>query len=109
MLFRSDAVGRYIEFCKASVPRDFYLRGLKVVLDCAHGATYHVAPLLFRELGAANLVAALGAKIGFPMMVKPARSGSALGSTKVEDAAGLPSAGLFASCRHVPTPFYRHP
>ncbi len=47
-----DAVGRYIEFCKASVPRDFYLRGLKVVLDCAHGATYHIAPLLFRELGA---------------------------------------------------------
>ncbi len=47
---------------------------------------------MFRELGAANLVAALGAKIGFPMMVKPARSGSALGSTKVEDAAGLPSA-----------------
>ncbi len=47
-----DAVGRYIEFCKASVPRDFYLRGLKIVLDCAHGATYHVAPLLFRELGA---------------------------------------------------------
>jgi len=47
-----DAVGRYIEFCKASVPRDFDLRGLKVVLDCAHGATYHVAPLLFREMGA---------------------------------------------------------
>ena len=47
-----DAVGRYIEFCKASVPRDFDLRGLKVVLDCAHGATYHIAPLLFSELGA---------------------------------------------------------
>ncbi len=47
-----DAVGRYIEFCKASVPRGFDLRGLKVVLDCAHGATYHIAPLLFRELGA---------------------------------------------------------
>ena len=55
-----DAVGRYIEFCKASVPRDFYLRGLKVVLDCAHGATYHVAPLLFRELGAE--VVAIGAE-----------------------------------------------
>lgn len=55
-----DAVGRYIEFCKASVPRNFYLRGLKVVLDCAHGATYHVAPLLFRELGAE--VAAIGAE-----------------------------------------------
>ena len=47
-----DAIGRYIEFCKSSVPRDFTLRGLKIVLDCAHGATYHIAPLLFRELGA---------------------------------------------------------
>jgi phosphoglucosamine mutase len=47
-----DAIGRYIEFCKASVPRGFNLRGLKIVLDCAHGATYHIAPLLFRELGA---------------------------------------------------------
>ncbi|MCW4453221.1 phosphoglucosamine mutase [Flavobacterium sp. MXW15] len=55
-----DAVGRYIEFCKASVPRDFYLRGMKVVLDCAHGATYHIAPLLFRELGAE--VVAIGAE-----------------------------------------------
>ena len=54
-----DAVGRYIEFCKASVPRGFDLRGLKVVLDCAHGATYHIAPLLFRELGAD--VVAIGA------------------------------------------------
>jgi phosphoglucosamine mutase len=54
-----DAVGRYIEFCKASVPRGFDLRGLKVVLDCAHGATYHIAPLLFRELGAE--VVAIGA------------------------------------------------
>ncbi len=54
-----DAVGRYIEFCKASVPRGFDLRGLKVVLDCAHGATYHIAPLLFRELGAR--VTAIGA------------------------------------------------
>jgi len=47
-----DAIGRYIEFCKASVPRGFNLRGLKIVLDCAHGATYHIAPMLFRELGA---------------------------------------------------------
>ena len=54
-----DAVGRYIEFCKASVPRGFDLRGLRVVLDCAHGANYHVAPLLFRELGAE--VTAIGA------------------------------------------------
>jgi len=51
-----DAIGRYIEFCKSSVPRDFNLRGLKIVLDCAHGATYHIAPLLFRELGAEVVV-----------------------------------------------------
>ena len=48
----TDALARYAEFCKASVPRRFDLKGLKVVLDCAHGATYHIAPLLFRELGA---------------------------------------------------------
>mgnify|MGYP000491054495 CR=1 FL=1 len=47
-----EAVGRYIEFCKASVPRTFDLRGMRLVLDCAHGATYQIAPLLFRELGA---------------------------------------------------------
>ncbi|HEX7037841.1 MAG TPA: phosphoglucosamine mutase [Pseudomonadales bacterium] len=47
-----DAPGRYIEFCKATVNRGFSLRGLKVALDCAHGATYHVAPGVFEELGA---------------------------------------------------------
>lgn len=47
-----EAVGRYVEFCKASVSRGFDLRGMKIVLDCAHGATYQVAPLLFAELGA---------------------------------------------------------
>ena len=47
-----EAIGRYIEFCKASVPRSFDLRGMRLILDCAHGATYHIAPLLFRELGA---------------------------------------------------------
>lgn len=47
-----DAAGRYIEFCKASVNRGFRLTGLKIVLDCAHGATYHVAPRVFEELGA---------------------------------------------------------
>ncbi|MCC5085262.1 phosphoglucosamine mutase [Xanthomonas campestris] len=51
-----DAIGRYIEFCKASVPRGFTLHGLKMVLDCAHGATYHIAPMLFRELGAEVVV-----------------------------------------------------
>lgn len=47
-----DAPGRYIEFCKSTVPNEFTLEGLKIVLDCAHGATYHVAPKVFRELGA---------------------------------------------------------
>ncbi len=47
-----DAPGRYIEFCKASVPAEFSLKGLKMVLDCANGATYHVSPAVFRELGA---------------------------------------------------------
>lgn len=47
-----DAPGRYVEFCKSTVPNEFTLEGLSVVLDCAHGATYHVAPKVFRELGA---------------------------------------------------------
>ncbi|QTF92594.1 phosphoglucosamine mutase [Halomonas sp. BM-2019] len=47
-----DAAGRYIEFCKSTIPDRVSLRGLKVVLDCAHGATYHIAPSVFRELGA---------------------------------------------------------
>lgn len=47
-----DAPGRYVEFCKSTVPNEFTLEGMKIVLDCAHGATYHVAPKVFRELGA---------------------------------------------------------
>ncbi len=47
-----DASGRYIEFCKSSVPFSTSLRGLKIVVDCAHGATYQTAPKVFRELGA---------------------------------------------------------
>lgn len=47
-----DAAGRYIEFCKSTVPSKMRLKGLKVVLDCAHGATYHIAPAVFQELGA---------------------------------------------------------
>ncbi|MDX1553441.1 MAG: phosphoglucosamine mutase [Marinobacter sp.] len=47
-----DAPGRYVEFCKSTVPNEFSLEGLHIVLDCAHGATYHVAPKVFRELGA---------------------------------------------------------
>jgi phosphoglucosamine mutase len=47
-----DAAGRYVEFCKSTFPNDMDLRGLKIVLDCAHGATYQVAPNVFHELGA---------------------------------------------------------
>lgn len=47
-----DAGGRYIEFCKSTFPNNLNLKGLKLVLDCANGATYHVAPSVFRELGA---------------------------------------------------------
>lgn len=47
-----DAAGRYIEFCKGTVPRGLTLKGLKVVVDCANGATYHIAPQVLRELGA---------------------------------------------------------
>ncbi len=47
-----DAAGRYIEFCKGSVTSNFTLKGLKIVVDCANGATYHVAPSVFDELGA---------------------------------------------------------
>ncbi|WP_284620056.1 phosphoglucosamine mutase [Aquabacterium humicola] len=47
-----DAQGRYIEFCKSTVGNDMSLRGLKVVIDAAHGAAYHVAPDVFHELGA---------------------------------------------------------
>src|SRR5438445_607753 len=47
-----DAEGRYIEFVKQSLPKGFDLEGLKVVVDCAHGAAYKVAPHIYRELGA---------------------------------------------------------
>ncbi len=47
-----DAAGRYIEFCKSTFPNDRDLRGLKIVIDSAHGAAYHVAPNVFHELGA---------------------------------------------------------
>lgn len=47
-----DARGRYIEFCKSTFPNDLDLRGLKIVVDCAHGAAYHTAPEVFHELGA---------------------------------------------------------
>ena len=57
---REDSGGRYIEFCKSTFPNELDLKGLKVVVDCAHGATYNVAPHVFHELGAE--VAAIGNK-----------------------------------------------
>lgn len=47
-----DARGRYIEFCKSTFPNELDLRGFKIVVDCAHGAAYHIAPDVFHELGA---------------------------------------------------------
>lgn len=47
-----DAAGRYIEFCKSTFPADFDLHGLRIAVDCAHGAGYHIAPHVFHELGA---------------------------------------------------------
>jgi phosphoglucosamine mutase len=55
-----DAAGRYIEFCKSTFPNELDLRGLRIVVDCAHGAAYHVAPKVFHELGAE--VVAVGAQ-----------------------------------------------
>jgi phosphoglucosamine mutase len=54
-----DAQGRYIEFCKSTFPNELDLRGLKIVVDCAHGAAYNIAPHVFHELGAE--VIAIGA------------------------------------------------
>ena len=47
-----DAAGRYIEFCKSTIPAYTSLAGIKLVVDCAHGATYHIAPSVFEEMGA---------------------------------------------------------
>lgn len=57
----ADASGRYIEFCKGTMPWGFSLQGLQIVLDCAHGATYNMAPSVFEELGARVI----------PMFVEP--------------------------------------
>src|SRR5881296_1995665 len=51
-----DALGRYIEFAKASIPRGLTLEGLRIVVDCAHGATYKSTPCVLRELGAEVIV-----------------------------------------------------
>jgi phosphoglucosamine mutase len=55
-----DAAGRYIEFCKATVPTSLDFKGMRIVIDCAHGATYHIAPHVFSEVGAE--VVAIGAE-----------------------------------------------
>jgi len=48
----TDAAGRYIEFCKSTIGTSLKFNGLKIVIDCAHGSTYHIAPSVFEELGA---------------------------------------------------------
>ncbi|GMU50299.1 MAG: phosphoglucosamine mutase [Candidatus Desulfobacillus denitrificans] len=55
-----DAAGRYVEFCKSTFPAEFDLRGMKIAVDCANGAAYHIAPKVFHELGAE--VHAIGAE-----------------------------------------------
>jgi phosphoglucosamine mutase len=47
-----DAAGRYIEFCKSTIPSWFDFKGMKIVVDCAHGSAYHIAPHVFSEIGA---------------------------------------------------------
>ena len=51
-----DAACRYVEYCKSTFPDDLSLKGMKLVIDCAHGATYHIAPAVFEELGATTVV-----------------------------------------------------
>jgi len=76
-----DAAGRYTEFCKSTVPEGFSLRGLRIAVDCAHGATYHIAPSVLRELGAD--VIAMGVEPdGFNI-------NRGVGSTEIEALSGL--------------------
>ncbi|HUD42332.1 MAG TPA: phosphoglucosamine mutase [Dokdonella sp.] len=84
-----DAAARYIEFCKSSVSRAFHLHGMHVVLDCAHGATYHIAPVLFDELGAQ--VTTIGAQPNGLNINRDcgATAPAALGRTVVESGADL--------------------
>ena len=51
-----DAAGRYVEYCKSTFPDELSLKDMKLVIDCAHGATYHIAPAVFEELGATTVV-----------------------------------------------------
>lgn len=72
-----DAAGRYIEFCKATFPNELSLSELKIVVDCANGATYHIAPNVLRELGA-NVIAIgcepngvnINAEVGLPTFAR---------------------------------------
>ena len=52
----ADAAGRYVEYCKSTFPDNLSLKDMKLVIDCAHGATYHIAPAVFEELGAATVM-----------------------------------------------------
>jgi phosphoglucosamine mutase len=84
-----DASGRYIEFCKSTFPTELDLRGMKIVVDCAHGAAYHIAPHVFHELGAE--VIAIGNKPdGFNINDGVgATSPQALADAVIENAADL--------------------
>ena len=70
-----DAQGRYIEFCKSRVASDLSLKGLKIVVDAAHGAAYQVAPSVFHELGAEVVASAARrmASTSMPASARPRR------------------------------------
>lgn len=97
-----DLLGVHYVGSTGPAARIAFDKAVSTPLLAAHPAGYRTprrASLphdMFRELGAANLIAALGDQIGFPMMVKPARSGSALGCTKVAEASDLPAAVVAA-------------
>jgi phosphoglucosamine mutase len=86
-----DAGGRYIEFCKSTFPNELDLKGMKIVVDCAHGAAYQVAPHVFHELGAD--VAAIGNKPdGFN--INDGFGATAPGSLKKEVSSGKADLGI---------------
>jgi len=90
MIHLNDAIGRYVEFVKGSIPRHTYFEGLRVVVDCANGAAYKVAPLVLKELGATviplssspdgqNINAACGATCPQEMCEKVKEAGAHVG------------------------------
>src|SRR5262245_31578362 len=117
-----DAGGRYIEFCKSTFPADLDLKGMKIVVDCAHGAAYNIAPHVFHELGAEvsaigvkpdgfNINDQFGATAPQQLIAEVQRSKADLGiavdgdgdRVLIVDAAGRPYDGdqlLFAIARH---------